>query len=259
MLVEVAQLGEAERLIERHPLVELADLDVADDVVDAFETDRRAGRFGREIGRHVARAVVAEVVAAVDEGVLRLAVRADRGEAQRALVVGQLVRLAHRAGTAGEGRLVGRRRVVDDERQVLGAVTVLAHVAPDRRVGREARGDDETDVALFEQVRRDVVTTGLGPGVGRDPEPERRGEEPRRGARVADVELERVPPLQVGCRSERGAFDGGHARCLPDRSDTPAVMTTVTDPEAQIKAPWGSGHADVSAPRRPPVARPGSA
>ncbi len=116
-------------LVERHPLVELADLDVADDVVDAFETDRRAGRFGRQVGRDVARAVVAEVVAAVDEGVLRLAVRADRGEAQRALVVGQLVRLAHRAGTAGEGRLVGRGRVVDDERQVLGAVTVLAHVA----------------------------------------------------------------------------------------------------------------------------------
>ena len=161
VLVEVAQLGEAERLVERHPLVELADLDVADDVVDAFEADRRAGRFGRQIGRHVAGAVVAEVVAAVDERVLRLAVRADRGEAQRALVVGQLVRLAHRAGTAGEGRLVGRRRVVDDERQVLGTVTVLAHVGPDRRVGREAGGDDETDVALFEQVRRDVVATGL--------------------------------------------------------------------------------------------------
>ena len=214
VLVEMAQLGEPERFVERHPLVELADLDVADDVVDAFEADGRSGRFRRQPRRDVARAVVAEIVAAVDEGVLGLAVRADRGEAQRALVVGQLVRFPHRSGAAGEGRLVRRRGVVDDERQILGTITVLADVGPDRRVGGQAGGDDEADVALFEQVRGDVVAAGFRAGVGGHAEPEGRGQEPGRGACVADVELQRVPALEVGRRSERGAFDGGHAKCL---------------------------------------------
>ena len=148
-----------------------------------------AGSGGRPVV-DVAGAVVAAVVATVDEGVLRLAVGADRGEAQRAVLVGQLVGLAHRAGTAGDRRLVRGGRVVDDEREVLRAVAVLADVGPDRRVGGEAGGDHESDVALLQQVGGDVVAARLGAGVGGDPEAERGGQEPRGGAGVADVELE---------------------------------------------------------------------
>jgi hypothetical protein len=226
VLVEVAELAEAHHvLVEGDPLVELADLDVADDVVDALERHRReAGGRGRQAGGDVARAVVTRVVAAVDEGVLGLAVGADGGKAQRAVLVGELVGLAHRSGATGDRRLVGGGRVVDDEGEVLGTVAVFAHVGPDRRVGGEPGGDDEADVALLEQVRGDVAAPGLGTGVGGDLEAERGSEESRHRAGVADVELEGVPALQPG--GGCGHVQRCHP-CIVPRADIPINRTSL--------------------------------
>ncbi len=239
VLVEVAELAEPHHvLVERDPLVELADLDVADDVVDAVERHRReAGGRGWQAGGDVAGAVVTGVVAAVDEGVLGLAVGADGRQAQRAVLVAEVVRLAHRSGAPGDRRFVGDDGVVDDERQVLGAIAVFAHVGPDRRVGSEAGGDDEADVALLQEVRGDVVTSGLGARVGGDLEAERGGEEPGHRPGVADVELERVPSLQTG--GGCGHVERRHQRIVDRESDkainsspsacTDCLVSTPTD------------------------------
>ncbi len=191
MLVEVAELAESHHVfVERDPLVELADLDVADDVVDPPETDGGTGWCRRQADGHVARAVVTRVVAAIDEGVLGLAVGADRSEAEGAVLVGEFVRFAHRRGTAGDRSLVRGGGIVDDEGEVLGAISVLANMGPDGRIGGEPGGDDQPDVALLEQVRGDVVAARFGAGVGGDLEPERGGEEPGHRTGVTDVELE---------------------------------------------------------------------
>ena len=138
MFVEVAELAEPEHvLVERDPPVERPRLDVADDVVDVVQADPLADWLGRQARGDESGAVVAVVVAAVDEGVFRLAVRADRCEAQRAVVVGQFVRFSNRRRAPCERLLVDRRCVVDREREVLRAVAVLADVGPDRRVWGE--------------------------------------------------------------------------------------------------------------------------
>ena len=58
------------------------------------------------------------------------------------------------------------------------AVAVRAHVVGDRRVGGEAAGDDEADVALLEHVARLSRDAGLGAGVGRAAKAERRQRKP---------------------------------------------------------------------------------
>ena len=131
-LVEVAQLPEPHHvLVERHPFVEPALLDVADDVIDVDQPDGRADGLGRQPVALESRAVVAVVVATIDERVLGLAIGGDRRQPQHSVLVGQLVRLVDRAGAARDRRFVGGGRVVDDERQIVGAVTVLADVVPD--------------------------------------------------------------------------------------------------------------------------------
>src|SRR4029077_19787838 len=105
---------------------------------DESQTDVGSDGPRRQVLPAVTGAVVAAIVATIDEGVLGLAVRRDGGEPQYALLVLESVRLARRSGAALDRVGVGGAGVVDEERQVVHPVTVLTHVAHDRRFRREA-------------------------------------------------------------------------------------------------------------------------
>ena len=112
---ELRHVREAHDLVvELHPLVHPAELDVADAVVDGLEEPLRVALAPRHLGGggDVAGEEGAVVARAVDEGVARLAVRRDGGDPDRAVLVGHVVRA--RRGSwrpwRGRGRCTGRRR-----------------------------------------------------------------------------------------------------------------------------------------------------
>ena len=146
----------------------------------------------------------AGVVLAVDERVDVLAVGRDRRQLDAAEVVFDPVRLDHAAGTALHGLAVRLTCVRDGERRVLDAVPVRAGEAGDLAVAAQTARQHEADVALLEQVGRTVAHARLRPGIRRLGEAERVLVVERRLLRVADVELEVVPPV-----------DGHEVRVLP--------------------------------------------
>ena len=104
---ELRHVHEAHHLVvEGDPLVHRAELDVADDVVERLEEPLRLavaldpgalrGRVAGQVGAVVARAV--------DQRVPGLAVRRDGGHPDRAVLVGEVLRLAY-DGRAGLDRL----------------------------------------------------------------------------------------------------------------------------------------------------------
>ena len=198
VVVEVDEGVEAEHLVVVvDPLVEVALLDVAHDVVEAGEADLGA-RGGRELRRPEPGGELAGVAAAVEERVHRLAVGADGGVVDGAELVGVDGGRALGQRAAVERGGVRRLGVVDEEADVAHAVPVGAHVLGDRRVGRQRAGDHEADAPLLQHVRHTVAPAGLGPRVGHDLEPERRHQEPAEGSGVAD------PPFDVVDPPERG-------------------------------------------------------
>ncbi len=133
-------------LVPAHPVVHLAELDVADAVVDVHEP---AGVLAvvvvegealhrREAGRE--RAALLELVERIvarpaHEAVPHAAIGLDAGEDDRAALVRSLDRFVGGLGTVAYGLLVGCGRVLDGERDVLDAVPVPGHLG----VGRVAR------------------------------------------------------------------------------------------------------------------------
>ena len=168
------------------------------------------------------------VAGPVDEGVDRLAVGGDLRQAQRAVLVGLVPRLADRRRTPLDGLAVHGVDVVDRPGQVVDAVAVLADVGGDGGVAGERRGDDDADRALLEDVGRLVPHARLRARVGGAGEAEHRLEEGGRRAGVADPQLEAVPPEQVGA----GRLGGGHGR----RSCS-CTQQTRTGRLAQVFAP----------------------
>ena len=156
VVVEVQQLGEAEHVaVEVHPVVELALLDVADDVVDGAQPDVRPDRRVRQVLGAIARFEhVAAVAGPVDERVHGVAVRRDLRQLELAVIVDLGPRFAHGPRAALDCGGVRGARVVDEPREIVDTVAVAAHVFGDGGVGRQRAAHDEANVALLEHVAR---------------------------------------------------------------------------------------------------------
>ena len=117
-------------LVVAHPLVHPAELDVADDVVDAEQHPAVLGpvRDGLVAGQEGAA-----VARAPDEGVQRLAVRPDRREPHRAVLVLERVRLGDALGAARRRLALGAVDVGHGQRDDLDPVAVPAVVGGDVR------------------------------------------------------------------------------------------------------------------------------
>jgi hypothetical protein len=164
--------------------------------------------------RTEARQERAGVVLALDEGVQGLAVGGDRRQADRAVLVGELVRLGDPAGPAADGDAVGVLGAGNAQRHHLDAVAVLGDVPRHLAAAVQRRGEDEANGALLDDPGGAVAHARLQPRVGSGREAERVLEEVRRGERVADIKLDVVDAEQrhlvVGGNGGRGAFGALH-------------------------------------------------
>ena len=158
---EVQHLAHPEDvLVVLDPLVHVAELDVADDVVDR----QQPGVAALDVARRVAGHERALVSGAVDERVQRVAVGGDLRQAHRAVVVGEVVRLGRRRARRGSsprgrrGRRPARRARSPSRRRRA------------RRRGRRSRGPARA---------RRSGRSGCGPARGRG----RRGRARRSPAR----------------------------------------------------------------------------
>ncbi len=173
-------------VVELDPVVHPAELDVADAVVDGLE--QPLARRHRGLLGHVAGQVGAVVAGAVDQRVAGLAVRRDRRAPDRAVLVGDVVRLLE------DGRALGPRvpdalvDVGDLEREVDHAVAVLAVVVVQRAVRGDAAVDHEAGRAGLQHERLVVAVAGLRARVRDEPHAERGLVEPRGLGGVADHE-----------------------------------------------------------------------
>ena len=103
---------------------------------------------------------------ALDEGVPGLAVRRDRGDADRAVLVGDVLGLAE-DGRSGRASLLDALVDVGHlERDVDDAVAVRGVVRHQGAVGADGAVDDEPDRAGLQHERLVVAVAVLGPGVG---------------------------------------------------------------------------------------------
>ena len=199
-VVEMLQFGEPEHIaVEADPIVELAFLDVADDVIDPQQADGGTEtRVGEIVGDVAGFEHVGAVAGAVDERVHRVTERGDLCQFEFAVSVGLEPRLANAACATGHRCRMRRRGIVDEPREIVHTVAVLTDMIGDRRIGRQCATDHEPDVALLEDVA----------GLGRDPrlrtrirgatEPERRHQEPGRRAGISHPELDAVPSKESG-------------------------------------------------------------
>ena len=149
---ELLHVGEAHDLVvEGHPLVHPAEFDVADAVVDGLE-GALGGRLDDRVGGGEAGQVRAVVAGALDEGVPGLAVRGDRGEDDRAVLVLELVRLGEAAGAVLDGVRVRGAGVRDLDGEVDDAVAVLGDMVGEEAApvggGLDDGGEDEAGGAV---------------------------------------------------------------------------------------------------------------
>ena len=137
---ELGHVGEAhDPLVEGHPLVHPAQLDVADDVVDGLEEalglqpGRDGGAVHDRAAGHETGQERAAVAGPVDQGVPGVAVRRDRGHPDGAVLVGEVVRLGQPGGALADRVRVGGVDVGHLQRDVGHAVAVLGRGARRRR------------------------------------------------------------------------------------------------------------------------------
>ena len=150
---EVDHLGHPEHaLVEGHPLAHRAELDVADDVVDALDERRSGGQ--RERGRQRARRPTNPgrngpvVPGPIDKAMDGLAVGGDIGGHDAAAGVRSLARLRHAKRPAGDSLAVGVLNVGHTQRDHLDAVAVAGVVTGHVGVGAQRAGQDQAHVAL---------------------------------------------------------------------------------------------------------------
>jgi hypothetical protein len=202
LVVEVLEQLEAHHvLVPLDPVVHLAQLDVADAVIDELQPagvravvlveDERPHRGvagqKRPAGPEALQVVL---TAAGHEAVDGAAVGLDAGHDHDPVtgLVAQLDRLVGRLAAVGDRRLVRGDRVGNGEGQVLDAVAVSLHLALGGVILVQARGQEHPDVALGQQVGGFTAGAGGQVGVLDDIEPEAVGVEVGRLPGVADVE-----------------------------------------------------------------------
>jgi putative peptidoglycan lipid II flippase len=174
-------------VVEIHPFVHLAELDVAHAVVDLGEKGPLARRHHGGRG-HVAGQVDARVPGPLDQRVPGVAVGRDRGHRHLARLVLEQVRRLDTAGAVRHRVVVGVFRRTDLQGQVHHPVAVRGHPLAERRARPGRAAEHEPRGARDQDVRRLVRIAGLRPAVGDPPHAERGGVEVRRLLRVADRE-----------------------------------------------------------------------
>ena len=193
---EVDDVREAHRaLVELDPVVHPAELHVADHVVDRFQADTGRGPAVRPSDFLKTGEERTGVLVAVHERVDVLAVRRDRRQLDAPEVVLDPVGVDYAARTALHRLAIRLTCVRNGERGVSDAVPVRTGEAIDLAVPPQAARQHEADVALLDQVGGSVAHARLRSRVCGPGEAERVLVVERRLFRVADVELEMIPPV----------------------------------------------------------------
>jgi len=189
---ELGQVGEPhDPVVEVHPVVHLAELHIADHMVERDE--RRCLRGNATGPRDVTREVNALVPGAVDQRVPGVPVRGDRPDPDSPVLIAHIVRLL-------EDPRPGRPRVRDAlvdvghlKRHVDHTVAVHAVVVGDRAVRRHGALDHEPHRPGAEHVGVVVAVPRLRAGVRLERHPERQLEVQRRLRRVPGRPDDGVP------------------------------------------------------------------
>jgi hypothetical protein len=159
-------------VVELDPLVHLAELDVADDVVERLEQPLRRplaldeARARLDVPGQVGPGVAHAVHLALDEAVPGLSVCRDRRHLDGAVLVGERPRLLGDPRTRSTGLLDAGLDVRDLEGDVDDAVTMGGVVGDERAVRGDGTLEHEHDRARLEDERLVVAHAVLGPGVG---------------------------------------------------------------------------------------------
>src|SRR5215831_2132067 len=182
-------------LVELHPVVHTAELDVSDDVIEKLQGDPGRGLAVLD-RRPVAGEVGARVVLAVHEGVDDVAVGRDRRELDSSVLVFGPVRLGDALRAALDRLPVGLGGARDAQRDALRGVAVTARELGDLAVGTKAAREHEPDLLLLEHVRGAVANSGLRASVRRRREAERLLVVVGGLLRVPDPELDVIPAFE---------------------------------------------------------------
>ena len=189
---ELGHVGEPhDPVVEVHPLVHLAELDVADHVVERDERWLAGAAAPR--ARHVAGQVDAVVPGPVHQRVHGVPVGRDGRGPDRAVRVGHVMRLRHDRGACRAGVRHALVHVGHLERHVDDAVAVPPVVVGDRAVRLAAPLMTNRTVAAVQHVGVVVAVAGLRPRVRLEPHPERQLEVQRRLGGVPRGPDHRVP------------------------------------------------------------------
>jgi hypothetical protein len=230
LVVEVLEELEAhDVLVPAHPVVHLAQLDVAHAVVHVFQAARVRAVVvvegertdGREAGEErAAGAERLEVVLALagDERVYDPAVGLDARPRDRPLLATLGHRLVGRLGAVPDRLAVGGLRVGHREGDVLGPVTVSHDLLLGGVVLAQTGREQETDVALGEEEARLLARAGGQVGELIDAEAEAMRVEVRGLPGVADIESnvihidqpQRIAAARCAVWNRRWSARGGH-------------------------------------------------
>ena len=238
---ELGHVREAhDPVVERHPLVHLAELHVADDVVEGDEG--RGVPWGVAGPRDVARQVGPVVTVAVDQRVGGVAVGLDGRGAHGAAGVRFVVGPGHHGGARFPGVGDALVDVGDFECHVEHAVAVPAVVVSDRAVGANRALDDEADIARPQHIGVVVAVPGDRPRVRLKPHPEGQLEVQRRLRRVPRGPDDRVPAADgervTACVVRDDAGQGvGVGGELADRHLVPPSLLECLGPSERARVP----------------------
>ena len=199
-------------MVEVHPLVHLAELDVADAVVDLGK--ERASRLGsKRAGCDVAGQVRTRIIGALYERVPGVTVGGDRGEHHSAGCVLDDPRLMHAAGAVSHGVLIRGRRRRDADREIHHAIAMGRNVSAELGARAYRAAQHQARVPRLQHVTGLVPAAGLRTPVGNTAHAERGRVEVGGLAGVPDGEDHRIHP---GDRELVGTADllagclGGH-------------------------------------------------
>jgi putative peptidoglycan lipid II flippase len=214
-------------VVEVHPFVHLAELDVADAVVDLGEESTSApGPDG--LGRDVSGQVGARVTGPLDQRVPGVAVGGDGGQHGLAVVVLDDARLGQPARSVRDRVAVGVLGRADLQGQVDDPVSVRGDPVAQRGAGPDRAAEDEPRAAGFQDVGGLVRRSGLRSAVRHPSHAERGRVVVRRLLRVADRE-------DYGVHADDGEGVPGwrrHAASMPTRLQTaqPCASLLVRSP-----------------------------
>ncbi len=150
-------------LVKLHPFVHIAEVNVADAVVNVFESGRydlHFAFFGHKTGHK--RAVVG---VAFNESMDGFAVCFDGSRFDPAVLVFEFLDREGRFCAAFEGGMVGFFGIVNPEGQHFYAVAMFVHVVGHFVIGAQGGSEHQPDLVLLQNIRGTVAHAGFGAAV----------------------------------------------------------------------------------------------